>query len=455
MSQANPQLEELIGEFSSALSDGSGPEIENFLPVHESGRITVLKELVATELESRIISGNIARVEDYFDRFPEIERHPDVLVDLVQFEYTTRTRLEPDLDIVEFQSRFPALVHLLRDGPSLYQRIIERDSSSDTLAERPSPVDEPLQQRFILDDVIATNASGATIWAARDNQLDRDVAITTIPDDRRAGSERPFPSEVSIIGQLEHPGIVPVYACGQLDDHIVCATRLVDNRTLRAESKDFHDQLLEGIDDVERELRLRQILRRFVDVCNTIHFAHSRHILHRDIKPDNIMVGDYGETLVVGWGAAQQMGCEQEEGSAAIVGTAGYMSPEQAQGQLDRLNARSDVYSLGATLFMTLTHRHPSQRTLVEQNYRLSTRPLAAICEKAMDPDPGLRYKSARAMADDIELYLADQPVSAYTDTATENCCRFLRRHERFAASIIGLLLVLLVIILAAWWVTV
>ena len=115
--------------------------------------------------------------------------------------------------------------------------------------------------------------------------------------------------------------------------------------------------------------------------------------------------------------------------TGALVGTAGYMSPEQADGRDEDVDTRSDVFSLGATLFMMLTNRHPSQRTLVDENYRLCTRPLEAICEKAMQPDPDQRYQSAKAMADEVEQYLAGQPVSVYSPSLLEKWFRFGKRR--------------------------
>src|SRR5262249_12714415 len=144
----------------------------------------------------------------------------------------------------------------------------------------------------------------------------------------------------------------------------------------------FHEAEQPGRDPGERSLALRQLLRRFVDVCNAVAYAHSRGVLHRDLKPGNIMVGKYGETLIVDWGLAKSVGrsdltrtteestLQPSSGSdwvatvmGTVVGTPAYMSPEQAAGRLDQLGPASDIYSLGATLYSLLTGKTPFEES--------------------------------------------------------------------------------------------
>jgi len=191
---------------------------------------------------------------------------------------------------------------------------------------------------------------------------------------------------------------------------------------------------------------LRQLLRRFLDVCNAIDYAHSRGVIHRDIKPAKIIVGKHGETLVVDWGLAKPMGralpgIESGErllmpssasGSSetlpgSTLGTPAYMSPEQAEGQLERLGPRSDVYSLGATLYCLLTGQPPFAGDVVDVIRAVQKggfRPprqldhgidpaLAAICLKAMATRIEDRYSTATAPAHDVERWMADERVAA------------------------------------------
>ena len=222
-------------------------------------------------------------------------------------------------------------------------------------------------------------------------------------------------------------------------------------------------------------LELQKLLRRFLDVCNAIEYAHSRGVLHRDLKPGNIIVGKHGETLVVDWGLAKSVGRARPKpaqgertlvpisanGSAetlpgSALGTPAFMSPEQARGDLERLGPRSDVYSLGATLYVLLTGLPPFEGSdagaVLDAVWRGDflppkkldpsiDRPLDAICLKAMARSPDDRYASPRALADDIERWMADEPVSAYAEPLSRRGRRWARRHRSLviaaAASVI------------------
>jgi serine/threonine-protein kinase len=219
------------------------------------------------------------------------------------------------------------------------------------------------------------------VFVANDEELHREVALKEIQDryaDNRDSRVR-FLLEAEITGGLEHPGIVPVYGLGSYaDGRPYYAMRFIKGDSLQEAIKGFHATEGSRRDPGERALALRGLLGRFVDVCNAVAYAHSRGVLHRDLKPGNVMLGGYGETLVVDWGLAKPVGRpEGADGSAegtlrpasasgsaptqlgSVIGTPAFMPPEQAAGRLDQLGPASDVYSLGATLYCLLTGQAP------------------------------------------------------------------------------------------------
>ena len=218
------------------------------------------------------------------------------------------------------------------------------------------------------------------VFAAFDEELHREVALKRIQEHHAddPDSRARFLQEAEITGGLEHPGIVPVYGLGHYDNgRPFYAMRLVKGESLRTAITQFHEADQDPKRDPgERAVSLRRLLGRFLDVCNAVGYAHSRGVLHRDLKPPNILLGKYGETLIVDWGLAKVTGrpeprCPDAEptlrpisGSSvestragSAIGTPGYMSPEQARGDLEKLGPASDVFSLGATLYHILTGR--------------------------------------------------------------------------------------------------
>jgi serine/threonine protein kinase/tetratricopeptide (TPR) repeat protein len=331
------------------------------------------------------------------------------------------------------------------------------------------------------------------VSVALDEELNREVALKELQDHHADDpfSRSRFILEAEITGGLEHPGVVPVYGLGKYaDGRPFYAMRFIRGESLKDAIDQFHlrdsgramDRTvagngddLRGAGDVlsdsaawrnegERTVEFRKLLGRFIDVCQAIDYAHSRGVLHRDLKPGNIMLGKYGETLVVDWGLAKSVERPESHRSSgestlaprsgsgstptqagAAIGTPAFMSPEQAAGRLEDLGPRSDVYSLGATLYCLLTGRAPISESDIGSTLRKvqngefpaprQVKPdvapaLNAVCLRAMARDPDKRYASPSELAEDIEHWLANEPVSAYPEPYFVRVRRWVHRHE-------------------------
>jgi serine/threonine-protein kinase len=312
------------------------------------------------------------------------------------------------------------------------------------------------------------------VHVADDTELGRPVALKHIQD-RHAHSEemrRRFLREAEITARLEHPGIVPVYGLvHDADGQPYYAMRFIEGESLRDAIQRFHAQDDQPRRDAgRRTLALRELLSRFIAVCNTMAYAHSRGVIHRDLKPGNVMLGKYGETLVVDWGLAKHAGAQDKESGGSppadasappastsltemgqAAGTPAYMSPEQAAGRWDAVGPASDVYSLGAILYALLTGVSPvAGRDAAEALQKVKRgdfppprqvkpgvpRALEAICLRAMALRPQDRYAGALELKADVEHWLADEPVSAYREPLAVRARRWLKRHRTLAAGV-------------------
>ncbi len=245
----------------------------------------------------------------------------------------------------------------------------------------------------------AARGGMGTVYVAEDRELGRQVAmkVLNVPDPTGAAAARMM-REARIIAGLEHPGIVPVHDVGTLPDGRVFYTmKLVRGRRL--------------------DPREGNVLRLFEKACEAVAFANAHGVIHRDLKPENIMVGEYGEVLILDWGVAALAGAPNaDEPPGTVIGTPSYMAPEQSRGDIDSLDARTDVYALGAILAFLLGDSPP--------------RALAAVCRKAMADDRDARYPSAQALGAEVTRYLDGRPVEAYRESIPERLWRWISNNR-------------------------
>lgn len=274
------------------------------------------------------------------------------------------------------------------------------------------------------------------IWLALDTGLDREVAVKELLPERAQNSSdlARFLREARITGQLEHPGIVPVYELGQIsnEEHPFYAMRFVRGKTFSQASKEYHKLRKTK----EADLELSTLLHAFVTVCNTISYAHSRGVIHRDLKGQNVILGDFGEVVVLDWGLAKVVNMPEipvEPAAQAVetenvgltesglpMGSPPNMAPEQAAGRLEQIDYRTDIYGLGSILYEILTGKtpfsgpssfHVLRKVLTEapvaprEIWPKVPRGLEAICLQALAKEPGERFSTAKELADAVQQW--------------------------------------------------
>jgi eukaryotic-like serine/threonine-protein kinase len=319
--------------------------------------------------------------------------------------------------------------------------------------------------RYELGEKIGQGGMG-TVYTASDRELDRPVALkvlNALPEHAEARDR--LVKEARVIARLEHPGIVPVHDAGVLPDgRLFYAMKLVRGKRLD-----------EGIG---RATALAERLQLFQKICDAVAFAHAHGVLHRDLKPQNVMLGAFGEVLVMDWGLAKEIEAPQRpsangtggEGVSSdqtahgtVLGTPGYMAPEQARGESCLIDQRSDVYALGAILYFLLTGRAPIDQPLTNTRKAGEShlipprrfdqsipRSLEAICRKALAFERAERYAGAAELSGDIADFLAGRRVSAYPEGPLQAAFRLGTKYRTVLGLILAYLFMRILLLLFA-----
>ncbi len=385
-----------------------------------------------------------------------------------------RTRLWPNQKI-QIGTATIELRRLQSDAPSDMSLAPAQRAVRDML-----PAELLREKKYDIGAVVARGGMGA-ILDAKEAAIKRRVAMKVMLDTNDAGDIARFVAEAQVTGQLEHPNIVPVHELGVDENGQVFYTmQMVRGITL----KKVLELLAKGVAETVKKFPLSALLTVFQKVCDAIAFAHSKGVIHRDLKPENLLLGDFGSVLVMDWGLAKVLDPNRAAASVApgqdlrsivhtapgdantgsmtltgtIMGTPQYMAPEQARGEIETLDARTDIYALGAILFHILFLRTPVSgsdamqivgkvgRGEVEwpaaKELRAAPDSLLAVCRKALALDPAARYPRVEDLQADLLAYQNGFATSAEKAGAWKQFTLLIKRHKATSIGLAALLLV-------------
>lgn len=405
--EAQERVAEVLIHFSRALKNGENPRIEEYLEGFEGAeRAELLRELLISEIQHLGQGGELVSFQEYRARFPEDQ---DVLAEAELEFRQERTR-------VDEREQFPA---------------------------------PPQRLRYIgeyeLLEEIAHGGMGV-VYKARQTSLKRVVALKMILAGHLARPEDivRFQQEARMAARLKHPHIVPVHEVGEFEGHHYFTMDLVEGRSLAEELR-------------EETLAARKTAQIVQSLAQAVHYAHENNILHRDLKPANVILDARDQPHITDFGLAKITERETDEtgeqltATGQVLGTASYMSPEQASGKHNLVGPASDIYSLGAVLYACLTGRGPhlgdsAYETLqqVIDHEPLSPRllnpgvpkDLETICFKCLRKEPHKRYGTADELAEDLARFIEGKPVKARPVGRITRICRLAKRNRGVAASL-------------------
>jgi len=461
-----------------------------------------LSQLITKSLRRELSSEESQKVEEHLRENEEAAKFAE-LSELIQNSVTDLGKNElshsPGLDPDARQRLKESVAGAIEEKLSLSQAglIVQQPNEQSAPSPNLSTIDSrnesgqitahqrQLTSRFNLIRRLGQGGLG-NVWLARDERLNRNVALKELRPEALESDKswNRFHREAEITGHLEHPNVVPLYQYGvnQTTGEPFYTMRFVGKRTLADAIQEYHDRIEAG---EAQSICLHRLLSVFLDICQAIAYAHSRGVMHRDLKPENVALDNFGQVIVLDWGLAKVLEDSElatkmsyptlmnetplnQTMHGEVVGTPLYMSPEQASGDLDAIDSRTDVYGLGAILFAILTGKAPHSKSVAGSTPTVEAvlksiaesetpRPsefvkgvpqvLEKICSKAMARKPHLRYESVQDLATAVESWTAGQSgkQAAYETLRMEgrelradlqSSVLNLERNVRFATSL-------------------
>jgi formylglycine-generating enzyme required for sulfatase activity/serine/threonine protein kinase len=421
-------LDSWLIEFDQRWDEGLLANRLDQIPPGSSWRLPALAEMVKVDLQRQWQRGRQVSLESYLEEFPELGSPGDVSADLIQAEYEVRRQFGAPVALDDYLRRFPQQAEELgrliapnSSGPARHASVAAPPRSFSRV-QRSEETPEQLPEQFGRYRIIKRLGQGGmgSVYLAQDTHLERPVALK-IPDfDKHEGPDarRRFLEEARTAATLDHPYLCPVYDAGEIDGQPYLTMAYIEGQSLAALIGD------EGWPQ-------RQVAALVGKLALALQEAHTQKVTHRDLKPANVMIKttrQRREPVIVDFGLARRDSPQNQRltRSGQVVGTLGYMAPEQVRGDLNEIGPACDIYALGVILYEMLTGRLPfsgsgiavagqilTQTPLPPSAHRTDLDPaLEAICLKGMAKAIGDRYTSMAELAAALTGFLQSSPAS-------------------------------------------
>jgi tetratricopeptide (TPR) repeat protein len=434
-------------------------------------------QALCADLRARRRRGERVRVEDYLEQYPELRQDPEQVLDLIYQEVMLREEAGEAPQLADYLRRFGALEPQLRPIFEVHEAINllppeGLSCRSSGPPEKPPPPPPPSGLPAVPGyDVLGElgRGGGGVVYKARQHGLRRLVALKMLPAgaDAWPATTVRFRAEALLAARLQHPNIVQVYEIGTHEGRPFFAMELVEGGNLAVRSAGNPQPVADAA-------------RLVATLARAVHAAHGKGIIHRDLKPANVLLAppptaeglpaggwpSWGCPKIADFGLAKDLGGDGASRTGDVLGTPGYMAPEQARGRVRDVGPQADVYALGAILYELLTGRPPFKaetrletlREVLEQDpvppRRLrnkTPRDLETICLKCLNKEPRRRYASALELAEDLDRFLDGRPVRARPISLRERAVKWARRRPATLALVV--LGVVTVVALGLTWV--